>query len=292
MSPQIFISYSHTDSEFATRLVQDLEKLGYDIWLDRTDIQTGLRWDDEIVKGLDSSQVFVVILSEAAVTSQNVKDEIGYAVDHGKRIVPLLIEPCEVPFRIGSIQYVDFTSIQYKDGIESVVEILKAFLPGVDVDSKIKERKVIDPAALAGTVTNLLAPFLAKTREAEMENKRTELPDKVGRLWKAISTRFEGNLAASGIAGDLAANAQDEDNQEAFAIQLKKALKEDASFVMMLTDLLDEAQAGIKNEGNGAVATQGGIAVNEIQVSGDFTGNITIGNNNQIGDNNRNIKTS
>jgi hypothetical protein len=292
MSPQIFVSYSHADSEFTARLVQELEELSYDIWLDRTDIRTGSHWDDEIVRGLNSSQIFLVILSDAATTSQNVKDEIGYAVDHGMQIVPLLIEPCEIPFRIRRIQYVDFTSIPYEDGLESVLEILRMFLPDAEADSKKKERITSDPAALASTVTNLLAPFLAKPREAEMESERAKLPEKVGKLWGAISTRFEGNPAVSSIAGDLAANAQDEDNQGAFTIQLKKVLKEDPDFASILADFLDEAQASIKNEGNGAVATQGGIAVNKIQVNGDFKGNITIGNNNQIGDNNRNSKTS
>jgi hypothetical protein len=59
-------------------------------------------------------------------------------------------------------------------------------------------------------------------------------------------------------------------------------LKEDASFAGILANLLEETQASTKNEDNGAVATQGGITVSKIQVNGDFKGNITIGNNNQI----------
>lgn len=292
MSPQIFISYSHKDSEFATQLAKDLERSGYDAWLDRTDIRTGSRWDDEIVKGLNSSQVFLVILSDAATSSQNVKDEIGYAIDHGKQIVPLLLEPCEIPFRLRRIQYVDFTSTRYKEGIKSVLEILRSQLPAVQTDLKKKERKAVDPAALATAVTGVLVPFMAKVNVSGVVGVHAKLPEGVGRLWSAIFGRFEANPTASGSAGDLANNPQDMDNQQAFAIQLKKALKEDADFAVMLADLLDEAQASIKNEGDGTVATQGGIAVSKIQIEGGFKGNITIGNNNLVGDNNQINKES
>lgn len=127
MATQVFVSYSHSDMEFAGRLVKDLEQAGYEAWLDRTDIQTGARWDDEIVRGLDSSEIFLVILSNKSTNSQNVKDEIGYALDHNKQILPLLIEPCEVPFRLRRIQYVDFTALKYREGIESVLQIIKSF---------------------------------------------------------------------------------------------------------------------------------------------------------------------
>jgi len=285
MSPQIFISYAHKNSEFVNQLAKDIEKQGYDIWLDRTDIQTGSHWDDEIVTGLKTSKVFMVILSEAATASQNVKDEIGYAIDHDMQIMPLLIEPCEIPFRLRRIQYVDFTSSKYGDGIKSVLEILRTFLSDGKADPN-RARKVIDPAAMATTVTGVLAPFLAKTAQAGKDKAGEKLPEKVGNLWSAIFKHFERNPTASGIAGDLAKDSRDTDNQEAFAIQLKKALKEDGNFAILLADLLDDAQTSIKKDGDNVIATHGGIAVNKIQVGGNLHGNITIGNNNKIeGDN-------
>ncbi len=51
MSLQVFIGYSHSDLEF--------ERVGYKVWFDRTDIQTGTRWDDEIIKGLDAGDVLI-----------------------------------------------------------------------------------------------------------------------------------------------------------------------------------------------------------------------------------------
>lgn len=288
MSTQVFISYSHFDVEFAGRLTQDLEQAGYEVWLDRTDIQTGTRWDDEIVKGLNASEIFLVLLSNKSTASQNVKDEIGYAIDHNKQILPILLETCEVPFRLSRVQYVDFTILKFNEGIRKVLTVLKSFTPNQKIETKAmpsaKKEKPMDPATLAVTATTLLAPYLAKLGESFVEEAGARLPDKVGKLWEMIAARFKGNATASSVANDLVEKADDTDNQEAFAFQLKKLLKEDEEFAGALQSMLKEAQGQISNVGDGAVATNGSIGVGKIEIGGDVSGNIVVGNNNQVSD--------
>lgn len=163
---QIFVSYSHQNTQFAKKLTKDLERVGYDIWLDSTDIQTGARWDDEIVKGLNASQVFMILLSETSAASQNVKDEIGYALDRNLPIIPILIEPCEVPFRLRRLQYVDFTTLRYEEGLKAVLNILSSGLPGADVQPKKMERKPVDPA---GHSRESLMPRKSKNNRARSQ---------------------------------------------------------------------------------------------------------------------------
>ena len=283
MALQIFISYSHKNTEFANKITKDLEGEGYQIWLDSTDIQTGSRWDDGIVKGLNSSQVFMSLLSVPSVASQNVKDEIGYAIDHNMHIVPLLMELCEVPFRLRRVQYIDFTTLPYEEGLKAVLENLHLAFPDLERPKK-KERKPMDPAVLASTVTGLLAPLLAKMGESMMEEVGAKLPEKIGKLWGAITHRFQGNPSASSTASDLAKNAEDTDNQEAFALQLRKVLKGDEDFAHLLTDLLEEAKkdSSISVVGDGVVANNNSIAVGKIHIGGNMDGNFTIGNQNQV----------
>src|SRR5687768_15124712 len=204
MPAQIFISYSHHDLDFATRLAQALEKASYEVWFDRTDIKTGSRWDDEIVKGLDASQVFLVLLSNTSTASQNVKDEIGYAIDHNKRILPILLEACEVPFRLRRVQYVDFTNRPFNEGLQMVLSTLTSFrLETKPQKTSASKEKHMDPATLAATVTALVAPYLAKLGEAAMEKAGEQLPEKIGNVWNLIVQRFKGNPVASGVASDL-----------------------------------------------------------------------------------------
>lgn len=290
MSTQVFISYSHSDTDFAGKLTKSLEQAGYEVWFDHTDIQTGTRWDDEIVKGLNSSEIFLVLLSIKATESQNVKDEIGYALDHNKQILPILLETCEVPFRLSRVQYVDFTALKFDGVIQKVLAILKSFTHNLETEPNAKKEKAMDPATLAVTATTLLAPYLAKLGKSFMEEAGARLPDKVGKVWETIITRFKGNPTASRIANDLVKNADEPDNQEAFTLQLKKILKEDEEFANALQSMLKEAQGQISNMGDGAIATNGSIAVGKIEIEGDLSGNITIGNNNSANENRNNRK--
>ena len=84
-----FISYSRIDQEFALKLARELKSAGFLIWLDQLDIPTGARWDDEIEKALSECGIFMAILTPASIASENAKDEFGYAIDHGKRILPI-----------------------------------------------------------------------------------------------------------------------------------------------------------------------------------------------------------
>jgi serine/threonine-protein kinase len=120
-----FISYSRTNKEFATKLAKGLRSAGYPIWFDLMDILTGSRWDDEVEKALRECSIFMIILTPASIASENVKDEIGYAIDHGKRILPILLEQCDVPLRLRRFQYVDFTTKSFEEGFESAKDLLR-----------------------------------------------------------------------------------------------------------------------------------------------------------------------
>jgi hypothetical protein len=104
-----FVSYSRSESEFAVRLATDLRSNGAAVWLDQLDIEAGARWDSAIESALRVSARVLVLLSPKAVASQNVLDEVSFALDEGKVVVPILVEPCAIPMRLRRLQYVDFT---------------------------------------------------------------------------------------------------------------------------------------------------------------------------------------
>src|SRR3954471_21682937 len=98
---KIFFSYSRTDtSEFALRLYNDLKNAGGSVWIDQLDIKAGLRWDAEIGKALTACQCVLFIVSEKAIASDNVLDEVYYALDKKKLVVPVLLSICDMPYRI------------------------------------------------------------------------------------------------------------------------------------------------------------------------------------------------
>jgi Tol biopolymer transport system component len=147
-----FISYSRNNSDFALRLARDLREAGFDIWLDQLDIRTGARWDDEVEKALEKSTTFLIVLTPESIQSQNVKDEIGYAINAGKNILPIVLKPCNVPFRLRRFQYVDFSNVPYE---ESFVEI-KHLLTNNNELARLKDatedhRSIEKPVPRSGT---------------------------------------------------------------------------------------------------------------------------------------------
>jgi hypothetical protein len=161
MSPKsrrrTFISYSRTNKEFALKLALELRSSGFDIWLDQLDIPTGARWDDEVEQALEDCDIFMVILTPASSTSDNVKDEIGYAIDTGKRILPILLENAKVPLRLRRFQYVDFTGKNYDDGVESAKQLLR----------KLIEEAAIPVEQLHSVTEAQRAPTEIREREQE-----------------------------------------------------------------------------------------------------------------------------
>lgn len=119
-----FISYSRSNSKFVVQLYSDLKDAGFDIWLDQVDIRKGSRWDDEIEKALQECANVLIVLTPTSIQSQNVKDEIGYAIDGGKQILPILLQPCNIPLRLRRFQFVDFTNKTYEDGLTEIRHLL------------------------------------------------------------------------------------------------------------------------------------------------------------------------
>ena len=72
---QLFISYSRKDIAFARRLAGDLEKAGYAVWWDITDLRGGDDWVRQIPAAIESSQFIVVVLSPNSVASEWVEKE-------------------------------------------------------------------------------------------------------------------------------------------------------------------------------------------------------------------------
>ncbi len=120
----LFFSYSRADgAEFALRLAVDLQQQGFNVWIDQQDIRAGSEWDLEIEKALETCDCLLFIESQRSVTSTNVLDEVYYALEQNKRVIPLLLVDSKTPFRLKRLQHVDFTS-NYDSGLAHLVQEL------------------------------------------------------------------------------------------------------------------------------------------------------------------------
>jgi hypothetical protein len=123
-----FFSYSRDDSGFALRLAQDLKAAGANVWIDQLDIPPGMQWDRMVEGALNSCPVMMVILSPVSVKSENVLDEVSFALSKQKRVIPVLYRECDVPFRLARLQHIDFRT-DYARGLNLLLEALSADQP-------------------------------------------------------------------------------------------------------------------------------------------------------------------
>lgn len=121
-SNTIFISYSRKDSEYMAEFSKNLRNAGANLWSDKQILPGGL-WDNSIETALESCDVIIVLISKASINSNNVMDEVSFALEENKKVIPILLEECDLPFRLRRIQFIDFTKNQ-----ENGMNLLKSTL--------------------------------------------------------------------------------------------------------------------------------------------------------------------
>ena len=88
---EFFISYAHSDSDEAQRLVKALSAINIVGWLDTADIAAGTGIASDVRDALKKSDAVVVLLSPRALDSEWVQFEIGAAEALGKKIIPVIV---------------------------------------------------------------------------------------------------------------------------------------------------------------------------------------------------------
>lgn len=161
-APTAFFSYSRDDSEFTLRLAEDLKAAGAHVWLDQLDIEPGQRWARAVQDALNNSPRVLVILSPSSVDSTHVEDEVNFALEEHKTVIPVLYQDCKVPFQLRPFQYVDFRT-DYARGIKVMLKTL-----GVEQQTAV--------GAAAGSVAPVesqpVAPDVAEQVRLEEERKQ------------------------------------------------------------------------------------------------------------------------
>lgn len=133
-----FFSYAREDAEFVLKLAQKLRAVGVKLWLDQLDIFGGQHWDSAIEGALETCTDMIIVLSPESSASPNVMDEVAYALEKGKKIVPILLRSCDIPFRLRRVQYIDFTS-GYDTGYRALLGALHIDQPAQLLESDIPD---------------------------------------------------------------------------------------------------------------------------------------------------------
>jgi len=124
---QVFLSHATADATFAHRLAGDLRAEGWGVWIAPESIRPGEKWVEAISRGLETSGVFVVVLTPAAVGSRWVRTETNAALALEHRdllcLLPLDVAACDVPLLWSGYQFTSFRR-SYEAGLADLLGLL------------------------------------------------------------------------------------------------------------------------------------------------------------------------
>jgi len=121
---KIFVSYDRDDLNFVQGFVQTLMSNGVDIWWDKSALQGGDHWQDDIEQAIENCEIYMVILSPNSIKSDWVQKEYTCAMDRNKHIIPVLYQACKVPIALIDINYIDIQGSNYEKGINDIVKLV------------------------------------------------------------------------------------------------------------------------------------------------------------------------
>jgi adenylate cyclase len=108
----VFVSYSRQDNDKVMELTAKLRSAGVRMWMDVRNIDGAAMWGEEIVNALAKSKVMLLLVSRSAVASQNVVKEVLLASERKGHILPIDLEPTEIPvslkYALAGIQHIEY----------------------------------------------------------------------------------------------------------------------------------------------------------------------------------------
>ena len=140
MAEEVFISYSSADRERIQDLVTRLRQAGVTVWIDEAGIEGAAMWSQEIVSAINNCNILILAISTNSAQSKNVVRELALASEDDKTILPVFIEPTEIPesmkYQLAGIQRVEYFEGNEDESIGGVLRALKRLGISTDGDSE------------------------------------------------------------------------------------------------------------------------------------------------------------
>ncbi|MCU0464589.1 MAG: SUMF1/EgtB/PvdO family nonheme iron enzyme [Anaerolineae bacterium] len=150
-APSVFISYSHRDDAFARWLIDGLQSARHPCWIDTSKIKGGADWQKAICDGINASYAMVVVCSAKALESDYVWDEVQWARNKRKLIIPVILEDVidsDNFFGLHRFQGVRFDQMAHPDALRVLLAALPPPTSGSGRSRRTRTRRECELAYL------------------------------------------------------------------------------------------------------------------------------------------------
>ncbi len=140
----VFVSYSRKDKVFVQKLHEALKAQGRETWVDWEDIPLTADWWAEIQEGIETANAFVFIISPDSVISEVCGQELDHAINHNKRLIPLVYrEAKDVPASLGHINWIFFRATDdFEEAFQKLLTTMDTDLEWVKAHTRLTRRAV------------------------------------------------------------------------------------------------------------------------------------------------------
>ena len=259
-SALVFVSYATADRKQALSVCKAIERRGISCWISTRDVQPGENYQEAIVRALRGSRAMVLVFSEAANNSDEIKKELSLASRYHIPVMALRIEDVEpsdaFAYELSTRQWIDAFS-GWDRSIDSLVHRLgelsrspqRASTPSTPAPARAKatgKRTVIIAfAALVmlaaiGAAWWFLRPVPAAAhsmmvRLTGFQRLSTDLP---ATLPDAVRDEITAAFGDQGVVGVSTASAPPPGTAPAYA--LGGTIRRDGDQIRVITRLTNE----------------------------------------------------
>lgn len=132
----IFISHSSKDLSVAQTICAALESRGLPCWLASRDVGAGDNFQEAIVKAIRSAKVMVLVFSENANNSTEIKKELALASQNKVAVIPARVEDvvpaAALAYELATRQWINLFN-DWESEIEALCERVRQVVPPASV---------------------------------------------------------------------------------------------------------------------------------------------------------------
>jgi len=165
MAHDVFLSHSVKDKAVAEAIVARLQAESVTCWIAPRDVVPGADWGESIIDAIESSRIMILIFSQSANASSQIKREVERAVNKEVYIIPFRVD--DIPptraleYFISSSQWMDAFSPPLERHLDNLAKTVKAVLEGPRPDASVEpESKTpsVMPQMSHAAVSDVVAP--------------------------------------------------------------------------------------------------------------------------------------
>jgi tetratricopeptide (TPR) repeat protein len=258
----VFVSYATADRKEALAVCKAIERRGLKCWISTRDVEPGENYQEAIVRALRHSRAMVLVFSDAANNSNEIKKELSLASRYQVSVMALRIEDVEpsdaFAYELSTRQWIDaFES--WDKSIDALVRKIEQVGGSTDAGASADARPVarrraslrspkpvlIGVAALALVAIAIAGWMLlrpgavaAHTMQVRLAGFQRLSPDLPAAMPQSVAEEINAAFNDDGVIGVSTASAPPPGNAPAYA--LSGSIRHEGDKVKVITRLTNE----------------------------------------------------